>query len=445
MAATSAKPFSISFGSNKSKLPPPPSTSKKRPHSALADPDSDHEEQSESQIVIGFDQSAGGAIGTSKSQTKAPLVIRAQQNRDWREESRRKRGRNLLPAEVQAVRDGANGALLNGASERDEVSKEAGLKFITRDEDGDTIMSKPHAQTPTSTESPQITQTADEEALEALLGAEKKSTLVLPAQDSSDQNATMNSHLEAKEYMNEDDRFKADVAARPDSADLDAYAAVPVEEFGAALLRGMGWKEGDAVGKVKNAVGKARVVERRPALLGIGAKEVPGGVGEEIGAWGKVAKGKRKTDLVYNPVLLRNATTGEMLTEEELEKKKVEAKKEKEKEKEKGEEDWRERKDRNLAVDREKKKRERLAIEDGREREYKSYRREKSRERNRRSNGESSRERSRHSSSRRERSRSIDRSRGGSSKRERSRSRERKHGGRDHDGYDRRDRDYRRR
>ncbi|KAL9634066.1 MAG: hypothetical protein Q9164_004311 [Protoblastenia rupestris] len=440
MAATSAKPFSISFGANKSKLPPPPSTSKKRPHSALADPDSDHEEQSEPQIVTGFDQSAGGAIGTSRSQTKAPLVIRAQQNRDWREESRRKRGRNLLPAEVQAARDGANGALLNGASERDEVSKEAGLKFITRDEDGNTTMLNPHAQTPTTTGSPQIAQTAEEEALEALLGTEKKSTLVLPAQDSSDENATMNSHPEAEEYMNEDDRFKADVAARPDSADLDAYAAVPVEDFGAALLRGMGWKEGDAVGKVKNAVGKARVVERRPALLGIGAKEVPGGVGEEMGTWGKVAKGKRKTDLVYNPVLLRNAATGEMLTEEELEKKKVEAKKEKEK----GEEDWRERKDRNLAVDREKKKRERLAIGDGREREYKSHKREKSRERDRRSNGESKRERSRHSSSRRERSRSIDRSRGGSSRRERSRSRERKHGRRDHDGYDWRDRDYRR-
>ncbi|KAL9129917.1 MAG: hypothetical protein Q9217_001765 [Psora testacea] len=434
MATTSSKPFSISFGSHRSKQPPPSTTSKKRPHSALADPDSDHEEQLEPHIVIGFDQSAGGAIGTPASQAKAPLVIQPQQNRDWREESRRKKGKNLLPAEVKAARGVVNRLPLNEASERDEVSKEAGLKFVARDEDGDSPMSNGHASASTSIEAPKSAQSFDDEAMQALLGKEKKATLVLPAQDSTYENG----NLGAEDYMNEDDRFKADIAARPDSADLDAYAAVPVEEFGAALLRGMGWKEGDAVGKRKSQVGKARVVERRPALLGIGAKEVPGGVGEELGAWGKMAKGKRKTDLAYNPVLLKNAKTGEMLTEEELEKKKVEAKK--------GEqaEDWRERRDRNLAADREKK-RDMLAIEDARNGDYKSHGRERRRRGDSTKDGSSSGERSPQSSSRRRRSRSVDRSRHRSSRRERSSNRERKHGRRDPGDYDRRDRDYRRR
>jgi len=32
-------------------------------------------------------------------------------------------------------------------------------------------------------------------------------------------------------------------------ADLDAYEAMPVEAFGEAMLRGMGWQDGKCVGK----------------------------------------------------------------------------------------------------------------------------------------------------------------------------------------------------
>lgn len=41
--------------------------------------------------------------------------------------------------------------------------------------------------------------------------------------------------------------FQKNLDELPDEASLDDYANVPVEEFGAALLRGMGWK-GDAKG-----------------------------------------------------------------------------------------------------------------------------------------------------------------------------------------------------
>ena len=269
----------------------------------------------------------------------------------------------------------------------------------------------------------EATKTADDEAIEALLGKEKSSTLVIESSELHE-NGTTNGDVEDMEFANEDERFRADVASRPEMASIETYSPSPVQEIGSAMLRGLGWKD------------VPRAVERRPALLGIGAKEVPGGV-EELGAWGRVAKGKRKTEASYTPVVFKNSSTGELLTEEELEAKKLEKNKGMEKD------NWKDRRDRNLAVDKERK-RERLAIEDSR---AESRMHERSRSRDRRRHGEPrshrsrSDERSRHSSSRRERSRSSERSRHGSSRRERDRSRDHKRERRDYDDYDRRYRD----
>lgn len=407
------KPISISFGAPKPKGPPAPAP-RKRPHSALADnSDGEDEGQPAAELVSGFDQS-GALVTNGKKGEKALLIIQAEKNRDWREESRRKRQKNLLPAEVQAARSGKYQDLKSAQLERDEVSKQSGISFVQRDQVSDTTVAEGQASKATPDQTPKSTKTTDEEAMEALLGGEKKTILVLPALE--DERDSYKPEQDAYEdYLNEDDRFKADVASRPDVSTLDEYEVTPVHDFGAGLLRGMGWKDGEPVGKRRTqgtTTSKPRIVERRPAFLGIGAKEVPTGVGDdELGAWGKGAKGKRKTDLTYNPVILKNSITGEMLTEEELEKKKLELNG-------KGEEDWRERRDKNLAIDgrRKEERRERLLIE---------------------ANGHSS---ARHSSSRRERSRSKERERrdrsrpneqsnqGSSRQRSRSRDRSRYHG-----------------
>ncbi|KAL9605145.1 MAG: hypothetical protein Q9219_000079 [cf. Caloplaca sp. 3 TL-2023] len=442
---TSSKPISISLGgsrSNSSQTTKRPSVSstqtlnpRKRPHSSLNDGDSDSDTeariQRQPELVSAFDHSAGGAIGVNGvEKAKEPLVIKGLKNRNWREESRRKRGKNLLPAEVQAQRNGAGG---QGTVERDEVSLESGLQFTSAtknegtetDGDGDVGMTN-DARTEVQNE-PRI-KTADEEALEALMGdGAKKSTLVVPMISQSGDDGLRNGTAN----FSEEDQFRSDVASRPDSATLDDYARVPVEEFGLGMLRGMGWKEGEVVGKRKDQVSKARVVERRPALLGIGAKEVPGVVGEELGAWGKAAKGKsKKVDMTYNPVLLKNNKTGEMLTEDELQ-----AKKERQKEEER---EWSERRDKNLAIDEEKKNERRRrekerAYEEGASR---SRRRERSRSSD-----------SRYHSSRQERSRSSEQRKHGSSRRERSSSVERRRHSRrrDVDDHDRREKDRRRR
>lgn len=43
-------------------------------------------------------------------------------------------------------------------------------------------------------------------------------------------------------------QVQEDVARLPDEADEAAYEAMPIEEFGAAMLRGMGWSEGQVPG-----------------------------------------------------------------------------------------------------------------------------------------------------------------------------------------------------
>ena len=43
--------------------------------------------------------------------------------------------------------------------------------------------------------------------------------------------------------------FKDDVKTRPDETTMEDYEKIPVEEFGAALLRGLGWSEGQGIGR----------------------------------------------------------------------------------------------------------------------------------------------------------------------------------------------------
>ncbi|KAG8936180.1 hypothetical protein FRC02_004208 [Tulasnella sp. 418] len=73
--------------------------------------------------------------------------------------------------------------------------------------------------------------------------------------------------------MDEATAYRFDVATRPDEATLEDYTRVPVEQFGAALLRGMGWKEGAATTKNGKTAVQPYLPQQRPSLLGLGAKE----------------------------------------------------------------------------------------------------------------------------------------------------------------------------
>jgi G-patch domain len=348
---TMSKPISISFGKSKSSTFAPATTSQHtrplipfagKPKSRAPRNDSDDEDEitPQHESITAF--AANGAILTEPEHHKEDLVIKNAGNGDWR---KRGRGRNLLPAEVQAQQNAEN----NGEVvivERDEVSKASGLQLAEP--------SRKDADVPCGPSSnghllePVKELTEDERALQALLSdgtGERKSHAVIEISENS-----------RAQPRDETDDFRADVASRPNSCTLDEYAAMPVEEFGMAMLRGMGQKRranGEIISygsKDAQTNGTApKIREPRQGYLGIGAKAAPGAE-VELGAWGKTAMRKnQRGEGFYTPVMLKDKRTGEMLTEEELERRKKEAKeKAGRNESATGELDWRERRDRNL-------------------------------------------------------------------------------------------------
>lgn len=74
------------------------------------------------------------------------------------------------------------------------------------------------------------------------------------------------------EAADEKEKFKIDMQSRPEQATMDAYEAMPVEEFGKALLRGMGWREGKGVGLSNRANVEPIQYIPRPERLGLGAQ-----------------------------------------------------------------------------------------------------------------------------------------------------------------------------
>lgn len=127
---------------------------------------------------------------------------------------------------------------------------------------------------PPNVELPRIEETDDQKALRELLSGESG-----PAPPTIDVIA-MSSNAQADDSDDDEGAggdetaiFRKDVASRPESASLEDYARVPVAQFGAALLRGMGWKEGTPATKTgREGPVEAYVPKARPSLLGIGAK-----------------------------------------------------------------------------------------------------------------------------------------------------------------------------
>lgn len=71
--------------------------------------------------------------------------------------------------------------------------------------------------------------------------------------------------------LDEEERFKYDVQSRPDEADEDAYEQVPIDEFGKAMLRGMGWESGKPIGLNNRGLVEPIEFVARQGRLGLGA------------------------------------------------------------------------------------------------------------------------------------------------------------------------------
>lgn len=73
----------------------------------------------------------------------------------------------------------------------------------------------------------------------------------------------------------EDQKLKDDLTNLPEEATLDQYEDLPVEEFGEALLRGMGWEKGKPIGRNAKTVVTPVEYTRRQGMLGLGATPPP--------------------------------------------------------------------------------------------------------------------------------------------------------------------------
>ncbi|ESZ93662.1 hypothetical protein SBOR_5967 [Sclerotinia borealis F-4128] len=296
------KGFSMSAasknGSAKSNgRPQPKSGLGKRPRSSFAHNDEDSENsdhgtsgrRGKHEVVTGF--ADGGVIreGDDKKVT-APLVIPKQENKDWKGEARDRmgkggaggatRGRNLLPEEEQKRRAGAEQGGSADVVDGDDGEIKWGLtvKSKVKEEMNDDEGTIEHMIKVEEVEQKPKFKTEDELAVEALMGVESKRNgpdLVI---------VSVNGNGNGNELITEEDAYRKAIASAPDISTLEDYEAVPVEEFGAALLRGMGWDG-------KERKGGRKDVKRRQNLLGLGAKELKDA--EELGAWVQKTDAKR--------------------------------------------------------------------------------------------------------------------------------------------------------
>ncbi|KAM5345428.1 hypothetical protein ACJ41O_011290 [Fusarium nematophilum] len=264
--------------SKKLSKPKPPSSLGKRPRShALgggsdSEPDDD-EHRGRHEKITGF--GADGAETERKPKDprteKKDYVIARQPNRDWRSEMKtQKKSKNLLPEEARAQQSGAT-------VETEQADQDKGLKWgltikekTVGDDQHEDDNSNPAEDTSPSDESgrePPPKRTADDEAMDALLGNKTEDEKII--------------------HTSEEDAYRRDIQGAGEASTLEDYEAMPVEEFGAALLRGMGW-DGKPRGTVKE-------VKRRPNRLGLGAKELK--EAEDLGGWNQGSKKNRRPRL----------------------------------------------------------------------------------------------------------------------------------------------------
>ncbi|KAI9648672.1 hypothetical protein NHQ30_003310 [Ciborinia camelliae] len=304
----SMKGFSLSAASKNgfakpNSRPQPRSGLGKRPRSSFAHDDEDSEDSDDGtrarrgkhEAVTGF--ADGGVIreGDEKKMTM-PLVIPKQENRDWKGEARDRkgrgdagatRGRNLLPEEEQKRRAGVGKEESVDSVNGNDGEIKWGLTVKTKvkeeiNDDGEMIGQTIKVEEAEEAEEKPRFKTEDELALEALMGVDSKRNgpdLIITSV-----NGNGNGNGNGNELVAEEDAYKKAIALAPDVSTLEDYEAVPVEEFGAALLRGMGWD-----GKERKGGGKE--VKRRQNLLGLGAKELKDA--EELGAWVQKTDAKR--------------------------------------------------------------------------------------------------------------------------------------------------------
>ncbi|KAH6914238.1 DExH-box splicing factor binding site-domain-containing protein [Coprinopsis sp. MPI-PUGE-AT-0042] len=266
---------------------PPPETPREAYDS------SDDEGEGQDELVTGFDK-FGVQRAFEKKKVEGPLVIAPLRNKDWREVARKRRGGTTYVPESAKAQTGADGSV-GGLGTRETINSGpvlSGLQVKAKREVVDGIEEDVLMEDEVKEEV--VEETEEQRALRALL-----------AEASGEQPGDV--FVPTIPAISETDALKQDVDELPEVATLDDYERVPVSQFGAAMLRGMGWKEGQAASRKGKGMVEPYIPASRPALLGIGAKEQ-----EVYDDGSKSSKYKnRKPERRYVPVLKQERETSE--------------------------------------------------------------------------------------------------------------------------------------
>ncbi|KAM0787257.1 hypothetical protein ACM66B_006492 [Microbotryomycetes sp. NB124-2] len=285
------------------------------------------------ELVTGFDST--GAQTKHKDKKQAPLVIPSLPNRDWRRAAelskqarvrsaqQRHHGQIYVPEQslsnsMRMATGTSSGAgqdlnrdvinsepIKGGLSVRERLAETAQEGEGMDSESEETRRAVEHIQIASSSAEstpppPPVPETEEQKALRELMngaGAQAdassvpKVDVILSAADTRG--------------MGEQEAFQRDVEELPDEASLEDYARVPVGEFGTAMLRGMGWKPGQAVTKNgRSGPVEAYVPKPRPSMLGIGAKPMSQDLVEK-GKDGKAVRTSKREEMKFMPLVKR--------------------------------------------------------------------------------------------------------------------------------------------
>ncbi|KAI2613164.1 DExH-box splicing factor binding site-domain-containing protein [Hypoxylon fragiforme] len=263
-------------------LPHPPSTLGKRvrPRHALnndSDSGSDDETQNgKHQVVttigedwIGSDAKRRSVKTDKATGAKTPYVITGHTNRDWKAELKGKK----------VVKDGSphrKGTPSHDFVETEPADKDKQVKWglmVTKKttqantEETDEIRLNEQQSTSIETatnpedskhDGPQNRDIEEGDAMDALLGKKRKSAKELVIEDTSKRNMSV--------AQSEQDAYRRRMEEAANVSTIEEYDQIPEGEFGAAMLRGMGWNGVEHGSKPKE-------VKKRSHLMGLGSKE----------------------------------------------------------------------------------------------------------------------------------------------------------------------------
>ncbi|KAI0976213.1 DExH-box splicing factor binding site-domain-containing protein [Xylaria arbuscula] len=259
---TGSKPSSNATSRRGQSQPSSTLGKRQRPNALNDDSDSGEDDDKlgrhEAVTTIGADtKSKEGDVHPGKTNNKK-YIINSQKNRDWKSDVKGRRGGGAAPIHASSMK---NHNLETAPADQDKdikwglnvTNKSAQEGSSNTDDESD---GKQKDISDTTILSPQSPRDANRDAIDALLGKRK------PAQDLIIQGSASRS----KPQFSEQDAYQKSMTIAAEVSTIEEYSEIPEGEFGAAMLRGMGWK-GEEFGS------KPKEVKRRPHLMGLGSKE----------------------------------------------------------------------------------------------------------------------------------------------------------------------------